>query len=94
VWTVYKLGGGWEIGGGLRGQSGAWLTDTNIPGSEVPGYVVLDAMVAYVRPDWSIQVNGYNLTDKHYWIGGYQNSPNRAIPGQPVTGSVTFSYRF
>ena len=27
VWTVYGLGGGWEIGGGLRGQTGTWLTD-------------------------------------------------------------------
>ena len=37
VWTIYRLGGGWEIGGGVRGQKGTWLTDQNIPGSTDPG---------------------------------------------------------
>ena len=36
VWTVYRLGGGWEIGGGVRGQDGTWLTDANQPNSQIP----------------------------------------------------------
>ena len=39
VWTVYKLGGGWEVGGGVRGTSGFSLTDAN--NGEVPGYAVV-----------------------------------------------------
>ena len=94
VWTVYKFGGGWQVGGGLRGQKGTWLTDTNIPGSQIPTYVVLDAMVAYVQPKWEVRINGYNLADETYYIGGYNNSPNRVLPGAPVSVSGTFTYRF
>jgi catecholate siderophore receptor len=94
VWSVYNLGGGWQIGGGLRGQKGAWLTDQNQPGSQIPSYVALDAMVAYLQPKWSVQLNGTNLTDKTYYIGGYNNSPSRVLPGQPIAGSVTFTYQF
>jgi len=94
VWTVYKLGGGWEVGGGLRGQKGTWLTDANVPGSQIPTYVLVDAMVAYVQPKWELRVNSYNLGDKTYYLGGYNNSPSRVIPGQPVYGNVTLTYRF
>jgi len=94
VWSVYKPGGGWEIGGGLRGQKGTWLTDANVPGSQIPSYVLVDAMVAYVQPKWEVRVNGYNLGDKTYYIGGYNNSPSRVIPGQPIYGNVTLTYRF
>ena len=94
VWSVYKLGGGWEVGGGLRGQKGTWLTDANVPGSQLPSYVLVDAMVAYVQPKWEVRVNGYNLGDKTYYIGGYNNSPSRVIPGQPIYGNVTLTCRF
>jgi catecholate siderophore receptor len=94
VWTVYKLGGGWEVGGGLRGQKGAWLTDTNLPGSQIPAYVLVDAMVGYVAPTWEVRVNGYNLGDRTWYVGGYNNTPNRVIPGAPISVSATFTYRF
>jgi catecholate siderophore receptor len=94
VWTVYRLGGGWEIGGGLRGQHGTWLTDRNDPGSQIPGYVLLDATVAYVQPKYEVRFNGYNLTDKFYYAGGYNMRPDRVLPGQPISGSVTFRYSF
>lgn len=94
LWTVYKTGGGFEFGGGVRGQKGTWLTDTNVPDSQIPTYVVLDAMVGYVAPSWEVRINGYNLTDKTYYIGGYNNRPDRVLPGAPVSGAVTFTYRF
>jgi catecholate siderophore receptor len=94
IWTVYRLGGGWEIGGGIRGQQGAWLTDRNDPGSQIPGYVVLDATVAYIQPHYEIRLNGYNLTNRFYYAGGYNNRPDRVIPGQPRWGSMTLRYIF
>jgi len=93
VWNVFKTGG-WEFGVGLRGQKGTWLTDTNIAGSQIPSYMLLDAMIAYVQPAWEFRVNGYNLTDEIYYIGGYNNSPNRVLPGAPAAVSATFTYRF
>jgi catecholate siderophore receptor len=94
VWTVYRLGGGWEIGGGVRGQTGAWLTDRNDPGSQIPGYLVYDAMIGYVQKQYEVRLNGYNLTDKLYYAGGYNNRPDRVTPGQPASGSVTLTYKF
>jgi catecholate siderophore receptor len=94
VWTVYRLGGGWEIGGGARGQKGTWLTDTNLPGSTIPSYVVFDATVAYVQQKYEIRLNLYNLADKTYYIGGYNNSPSRVLPGEPRSASLTLRYNF
>jgi catecholate siderophore receptor len=94
VWTIYRLGGGWEVGGGARGQQGTWLTDTNIPGSTIPSYIVWDATVAYVQKQYEIRLNVYNLGDKTYYIGGYNNSPNRVLPGLPRAAAVTVRYNF
>ncbi|HYC35451.1 MAG TPA: TonB-dependent siderophore receptor [Usitatibacter sp.] len=92
VWTVYRLGGGWEIGGGVRGTSGFWLNDANT--GEVPAAVVVDLTAAYAKDDYEIRLNVINASDKTYYIGGYQNNPNRVIPGEPRTYSVTFRYNF
>lgn len=92
LWTVYRLGGGWEIGGGVRGQSGFWLNDANT--GEVPGAWIWDATVAYVRPDWEMRLNVNNLADRTYYVGGYQNSPNRVIPGEPRRFALTVRYTF
>ena len=92
VWTVYRLGAGWEIGGGLRGSAGAFLTDAN--NAKLPSYTVADATVAYVQKKYEVRVNLYNLADKGYYVGGYNNSPNRVLPGQPRAGAVTLRYNF
>jgi catecholate siderophore receptor len=92
VWTVYRLGGGWEVGGGVRGQTGTWLTDTNLPGSRIPSYWLLDATLAYVHKRYEVRLNLWNLADKDYYIGGYTNSPNRVLPGAPRTVALTVRY--
>lgn len=92
VWTVYKLGDGWEIGGGARHSSGFWLNDANT--GEVPKYTAWDATVAYVKPNYEIRLNGVNLTDRTYYTGGYQNNPNRVLPGSPRAVAVTLRYTF
>jgi catecholate siderophore receptor len=94
VWTVYRLPGGFEIGGGARGQTGTWLTDTNLAGSQIPGYVVWDLTAAYVQRNYEGRLNVYNVGDERYFIGGYNNSPNRVLPGAPLSASVTFRYSF
>jgi catecholate siderophore receptor len=92
VWTVYRLGGGWEVGGGIRGSSSFWLTDAN--NGEVPSYTVFDATVAYVRPSYEIRLNVSNIGDKTFYTGGYNNSPNRVLPGAPRTVALTLRYIF
>jgi catecholate siderophore receptor len=94
IWTVYRLGHGYEVGGGIRGQQGTWLTDRNDPGSQIPGYVILDATVAYVQPQYELRLNGNNLTDRLYYTGGYNQRPDRVLPGAPRSLSVTLRYYF
>jgi catecholate siderophore receptor len=92
VWTVYKLPGGWEVGGGARGSSGLWLTDAN--NGKVPSYVAWDATVAYVQKNYEVRLNFNNVTDETYYTGGYQNSPNRVLPGSPRSYAITLRYTF
>ena len=92
VWTVYKFGGGWEVGGGVRGTSGFWLNDANT--GEVPAAAIVDLTAAYVRPSYEIRLNVTNAADKTYYIGGYQNNPNRVIPGEPRTYALQLRYMF
>jgi catecholate siderophore receptor len=92
LWSVYRIGGGFEIGGGLRYSSGVWLNDANA--GETPDYTVFDATAAYVQRNWEIRLNLYNVADETYYIGGYQNGANRVLPGSPRAGSVTVRYSF
>jgi catecholate siderophore receptor len=92
VWTTYRLGGGWEVGGGVVASSGFNLTDSNV--GEVPGYAVFDATVAYVQRKYEVRLNLFNIFDKTYYLGGYNNSPNRVLPGMPRAATVTLRYNF
>ena len=51
-----------------------------------------DLTAAYVQPKYEIRLNVYNLTDKLYYFGGYQNNPNRVLPGAPRMYSMTVRY--
>ena len=92
LWTVYRLGGGWEVGGGIIANSGWWANDAN--NTKIPSYAVLDATAAYVQKGYEIRLNVYNLTDEVYYIAAYQNSGNRVVPGMPLAASLTFRYTF
>jgi catecholate siderophore receptor len=92
LWTVYKLGGGWEIGGGVRGTNGFFLTDAN--NGEVPAATIFDLTAAYVKPNYEVRLNVTNVSDKTYYVGGYNNNANRVLPGEPRTYSVTLRYSF
>jgi catecholate siderophore receptor len=92
LWTVYRLGGGWEVGGGAFASSERWIDDQNR--GEIPGYVRVDATLAYVQPKYDIRLNVFNVFDEVYYIGGYQNSPVRVVPGQPQSAMLTMRYRF
>jgi catecholate siderophore receptor len=92
LWTVYRFGGGWELGGGVRGTSSYWQNDANT--GKIPAYHVFDATLAYVEKRYEVRLNLYNLADEVYYYGGYQNNPNRVLPGAPSSGAVTFRYNF
>jgi catecholate siderophore receptor len=92
AWTVYRLGGGWEIGGGAFASGSWWLDDQNR--GKAPSYVRWDATVAYVQKKYDVRLNLFNVLDEVYYVGGYNNSPNRVIPGLPRSAMVSMNYRF
>lgn len=104
VWTTYKLGGGWKIGGGVEAKgdrqgfnpSGAGAPPT-LNGAyhpnTAPSYVRWDAMAAYEQKSWSVRLNVQNLFDKEYYDAIYDNGPF-TVPGQGrrfiLTGELKF----
>jgi catecholate siderophore receptor len=92
VWTVYRLPGGWEVGGGIRSTSSFWLNDANT--GKVPGATLVDLTAAWVQNSYEIRLNLNNVADKTWYVGGYQNSPNRVLPGPPRQVQVTLRYIF
>lgn len=89
VWTTYKFLQNWEIGGGLYAV-GSRFTDT-VEEAELPGYVRLDAVLAYHQPRYDVQLNVFNLLDKKYYESGQVRS---ALPGVPLSGMLTVSLRY
>ena len=95
VWTVYRFAGdlvGWQVGGGAFGSSSRWIDDQNR--AKIPDYLIWSAMVGWFQPKYDVQFNVINIFDSKYYVGGYQNNPNRVLPGQPLTGLLTLRYRF
>lgn len=89
VWATYKFLQNWEIGGGAF-ASGNRFTDS-IEEVKLPGYVRLDAVVAYHQPKYDVQFNLYNLLNKKYYESGQSRS---ALPGIPLSGMLTLSLRY
>ena len=106
LWTTYKLGGGWKIGGGVEAKgkrfgynpSGAGAIPT-LPGgtsfhpNTAPAYERWDAMVAYEQKKWGVRLNVQNVFDETYYDAIYDNGPF-TVPGQGrrfiLTGEIKF----
>lgn len=89
VWTTYRFMRNWEVGGGLYAV-GSRFTD-NVNEVELPGYVRLDAVLAYHQPKYDVQLNLFNLLDKKYYESGQVRS---ALPGLPLSGMLSLNLRY
>jgi len=66
LWTTYDLDSKWTIGGGAFFVDSRWSSVAN--DSRIPSYWRFDAMAAYkVSPNFTLQLNIYNLADEHYY---------------------------
>ncbi|HEX3887001.1 MAG TPA: TonB-dependent siderophore receptor [Phenylobacterium sp.] len=95
LWLEYEFTQPWEVGAGVNylGRRAADVDNT----AHVPSYVTLDAMVMYkVNSHLTLQLNGYNLTDKYYFANSYFSSPseNHTIPGAGRTVLLTASLAY
>lgn len=96
LWTTYKLGNGWKIGGGVEGKGDrlAYGINANKPTVNVaPAYHRVDAMVSYTQDAYSVRLNVFNLLDKRYYESVYDNG-GHAVPGTSRAAQLTFTYKF
>jgi catecholate siderophore receptor len=98
LWTTYDFDDGFKAGTGLNyiGMVRAGTDAGTVPGTiqipTVPGYVTWDAMVGYqINDTFGLQLNGYNLTDKYYFVNSYFTKPgeNHTVPGPGRTFLLT-----
>ncbi|QPK61502.1 TonB-dependent siderophore receptor [Methylomonas sp. LL1] len=89
AWTTYRLTDNWEIGGGVFYASDRYADSVNE--AVLPGYARLDAMLAYHQKHFDVQMNVFNLADTVYYESGQTNS---ALPGTPLSGQLTVSFKY
>jgi len=92
LWTTYTIGDAWEIGGGVTSMSSRYASNTNVV--TAPGFVRLDATLAYRQPDYDVRLNVFNLTGRDYVAALIPSDGGRAVPGIGRTVVATFTYRF
>jgi iron complex outermembrane receptor protein len=93
-WGKYALSGvlkGIGLAGGVRYVSDqvGLLTNQNFI---FPSYTVLDAALSYQRNRFQVQLNAYNLTNKHYFTGS-RSGVTLAGLGDPLNVRVGVSYQ-
>ncbi|TXG99673.1 MAG: TonB-dependent receptor [Rhodocyclaceae bacterium] len=100
LWTTYRLGIGWKIGGGVEHKSKRYGynpgTDTSTNAfnpNTAPSYTRWDAMVAYEQPKYTVKLNVQNLFDKLYYDALYDNG-GFAVPGQARRFILSAEYKF
>jgi catecholate siderophore receptor len=88
-WTTYRLGGGFEIGGGGRYVS-SQVTQNVPPVKTVPSYWTFDAMGKYeLSEKLSLQLNVTNVFDKFYYD---QLHFFHVVPGPGRTALLTLNF--
>lgn len=105
LWSTYKFAPGWKLGLGLESKgerygyspssasTTAAFTNGKFDPNTLPGYIRLDAMLAYEQAKWSVKMNVKNLLDKTYYDAIYDNG-SFSVPGNSRTLIVTTEYKF
>jgi iron complex outermembrane recepter protein len=94
VWSTYELQGGWLRGVGF-GFGARYYTDQSgdlLDTFSIPAYGLMDASIFYRQRHLSWQVNAYNLADKRYFTGSYNNV--YVQPGSPRSIRTTIGWIF
>lgn len=89
LWTTYKLGSGWKLGGGLEavGKRFANATNTN----EVPAHTRSDWLLAYEKREFGVRLNLLNALNKRIYEGVYAG---HVVPGTARAAQLTVEYKF
>lgn len=95
VWIHYSFDPGilkgWSIGAGLYAASSSFIDLLN--NFKAPGYVTLDARVAYEDERFTAALNVKNLTNEEYWVP-YSYFGGRVAPGTDRAVYGTFAVKY
>ena len=95
LWLKYNVSGsalkGLGIAGGMRyvGNQVGLISNQNFI---FPAYTVFDAALNYQHGRYNIQLNAYNLADKHYFTGSRSGVTNGGL-GDPFNFRIGLSYQ-
>ncbi|MFI2744373.1 TonB-dependent siderophore receptor [Zhouia sp. PK063] len=94
IWSRYNLISGALKGFGIGAGTNFMTSRVLQSNSEqsIPGYTLVDAALYYSVHNVTLQLNVNNLTNKTYWVGGYDYI--RLFPGSPRNWLLTMTYRF
>jgi iron complex outermembrane recepter protein len=94
MWTKYTFtipalrGLGLGLGGNYVGERNLSLNNAQT----IPSYMILNGGIYYKIDKFQFQVNLNNISNKTYWVGGYDYL--RLFPGAPRNFLATVSYTF
>jgi catecholate siderophore receptor len=94
LWTTYKIGSQWRLGGGFTAVSSQGPASASAASlaNRAPGYVKLDALVEYQwNEDNTIKINLDNINDTVYYSSLYQGWPTLGA-GRSVRATLTSKF--
>ncbi|MCM2680226.1 TonB-dependent siderophore receptor [Echinimonas agarilytica] len=98
--NMYSLTGAYDFQNGFNANASAVHAESTYSGFsksvKLPSYTVLNAGVSYSTDDWTIRVQGKNLTDEEYFRSNFPDlfGSTIVLPELPRHWSATASYRF
>jgi len=97
LWSTYHPSNGRWRGFGVGAGIVAWgAREATLPNTfELPGFARVDVMASYARGPWQLQVNGLNVLNQKYFVGGSAGTFNYTVnPSAPATVQMTLRRRF
>jgi catecholate siderophore receptor len=92
LFTTYRIGDKWRIGGGITAVSKNKPANSVTTANRAPGYAKVDALLEYtINQDNSVKLNIDNLFDKVYFNTLYRGF---AAPGPERSVRVTLTSKF
>lgn len=92
MFTTYRIGDRWRVGGGFTAVSQNKPANSVTTANRAPGYVKADALVEYkISEAASVKLNVDNVFDKVYYNLLYRGI---AAPGDERSVRVTLTSRF
>ena len=92
LWTAYNFTREWQAGTGIAYMSKRFPSNTNAV--EVDDYFRWDAMLAYQQPQWGVQLNVLNLTNRLAYDALIPSDRGRSVPGTSRQALLSFNYKF